>query len=102
MKSNKNPSKRRIGFGVYTASAILASTFPHAVLAQNEPALEEVIVTGSRIVRRDLTAASPYHRGGNCIEPTSAIRASGHAIFRRHRRRSKQCHQHPWSSHAKP
>ena len=39
-------------------AAALAGTFQTAQAA-DEPALEEVTVTGSRIVRRDLTAASP-------------------------------------------
>jgi iron complex outermembrane receptor protein len=48
-------NKRKLAIAV---SAVLAGgTATEAVLAQQ--ADEEVIVTGSRIVRRDLTAASP-------------------------------------------
>jgi len=39
--------------------AALAVTPAHRAMAQADQALEEVTVTGSRIVRRDLTAASP-------------------------------------------
>ena len=41
------------------ATAVLAVSMAPAAYAQDEESVEEVVVTGSRIVRKDIQAASP-------------------------------------------
>lgn len=52
--------KAKSKLAVSIAAAVgMAAVFPGTTFAQDEPALEEVVVTGSRIVRRDFEANSP-------------------------------------------
>jgi iron complex outermembrane recepter protein len=56
----KSTAPYRLALLSSTISAALASiATPGIALAQNDRSLEEVVVTGSRIVRRDFQAASP-------------------------------------------
>jgi iron complex outermembrane recepter protein len=50
--------KKHLALVVSTAAAVLAGTLQNTALAQEEE-LEEITVTGSRIVRRDLSSPSP-------------------------------------------
>lgn len=51
-KSYQLKAKSRLAISIAAAVGMTAG-FGNAALAQDEPALEEVVVTGSRIVRRD-------------------------------------------------
>ena len=52
--------KKRSKLAISIAAAVgMAAGFGNAALAQDEPVLEEVVVTGSRIVRRDFESNSP-------------------------------------------
>jgi len=59
-----------------TALAGLAFVASPSALAQQEEAIEEVVVTGSRLVRRDLDAASPV-----VVITDSAIRNAGNVTI---------------------
>jgi iron complex outermembrane receptor protein len=52
-------NRTRITLLASTISALLGTGAPHAAFAQAPSSLEEVVVTGSRIVRRDLDAPTP-------------------------------------------
>ena len=58
-KSTRAGQLRFAGLASAVAAALAGSAGPRAALAQEVAPLEEVVVTGSRIVRRDLEAASP-------------------------------------------
>lgn len=62
MAEGTRPSRNSINATVLASAiaAVLGAGAPHSALAQEEgQGLEEVLVTGSRIVRRDFTASSP-------------------------------------------
>src|SRR5690554_6615413 len=62
------------GLASAIAAALAGAVGPRAVFAQDVPALEEVVVTGSRIVRRDLEAASPIVTvGAEMFEESSTL-----------------------------
>lgn len=52
--------KKRSKLAISIAAAVgMAAGFGHAALAQDDTTIEEVVVTGSRIVRKDLNSNSP-------------------------------------------
>jgi len=58
--SNSYNHIKRSKLAISIAAAVgMAAGFGNAALAQDEPVLEEVVVTGSRIVRRDFESNSP-------------------------------------------
>jgi iron complex outermembrane receptor protein len=57
--SNKFASTAPLGTLATAVSSVLGTTVATAPATAQEPVLEEVTVTGSRIVRRDFSAPSP-------------------------------------------
>lgn len=58
MRIKKSLRKKHLAFAISTVTAVLAGGMGSGVFAQ-EPELEEITITGSRIVRRDMTAPTP-------------------------------------------
>src|SRR5688572_28833072 len=58
MKQRKSLRKKHLAIVISATTAFLSSTASNVTFAQEEE-LEEIVVTGSRIVRRDVTAPSP-------------------------------------------
>lgn len=70
MKQFRCLRKKHLGLVISAVTAMLAGTGQNAAFAQEE--LEEITVTGSRIVRRDLSAPSPITTvGGESFENSS-------------------------------
>jgi outer membrane receptor protein involved in Fe transport len=70
MKQFRSLRKKHLGLVVSAITAMLAGTSQNAAFAAEE--LEEITVTGSRIVRRDLSAPSPITTvGGEAFENSS-------------------------------
>lgn len=70
MKQFRTLRKKHLGLVVSAVTAMLAGTDQNSAFAQEE--LEEITVTGSRIVRRDLSAPSPITTvGGESFENSS-------------------------------
>lgn len=70
MKNNRSMRKKQLGLFVSAISALLAGTANTAIAQDAE--LEEITVTGSRIVRRDLSAPSPIVTVGTASFENSA------------------------------
>lgn len=73
MSNTLNMRKKQLAMVVSAASALIASVAPIAASAQDA---EEIVITGSRIVRRDLSAPSPIVTvGSDSFENTASVSA---------------------------